>query len=952
MTFINFFKLGNGSKRRKVIREISCLFIVSIFLFSSLFVNINNNQTDFSNHGSSLGCEPIGEVDKAPQLSGGLDYLQDPYTVNFSDMWTFFSQNLRSSYDYGIDLYVNESDNTGTILHNVTYSGDNLLLYKSLINNKLIIQADENLYYNESETFETYLDLKLTPFWYSGNYSQFEYGFVKSINSTNEEVIDDKRYLIDNLMPIFLLLENIGDKINDNFNGKYPRDSVTEIFKLINSSQFWDSTNYGFYETNSSTAGDKYVESNLYAVLANFMIYKSAIVDATITDRAYEIAKLTMENLVNNTWDSFFGGFYHSADQYWTASTVAQKSKHLSTNALGIIALLEYWKMTGMRNNSKYYQNATALYERLSTDWDGIGGGIDGGLWNSTYNAYEYNMRDRWDYDADISSRRIDLESNALMMMACLKLFEVSGNISYYNRAIELFESMKKYFYNTAIDAHKTSHGSIGSLNNPDVSFRSNLKLCEAYLKAFEIYNSTVLTAQYNITGKTDYIMNQDLINLTCTYYFEKDITYYDPSSQQFGVNITKYDNFTGATVELTFKYQNETSYYTKSEDTINSSVNLIYSIDDSLPFGDGYIIDISANISYFRFQHRSKVFNVISGLQIISSTLKQYYYQGETTNFSIEVQSNYNFNLTLNITLYGDGIKDNTSLNIDFENNSITIVELNITVLNDATTGKVDLYFKFENGTTLYSKESIEIEIRYALSYSNLIYSNEVVPGDVVRVFIELINFLPNESQELNLTFSSSSLISGGPPADKITLTENQRITKYYELFTTIDIKVNSITIDMSISKGNAVYHSEQLTVKIVHSLEIISIEFPEEVPHWVSPTLILYIQNNHRYEIEFDLFINEEKFEIDKEVLIPGENRIELNLPLSWNPYDIGRKTCKIEIEDDSDDVIVKDSFEYKLKITAIDLIFFYIMPIAFPVGIILYYKNKLIKHKLLKR
>ena len=218
--------------------------------------------------------------------------------------------------------------------------------------------------------------------------------------------------------------------------------------------------------------------------------------------------------------------------------------------------------------------------------------------------------------------------------------------------------------------------------------------------------------------------------------------------------------------------------------------------------------------------------------------------------------------------------------------------------------------------------------------------------------MFIELINFLPNESQELNLTFSSSSLISGGPPTDKITLTENQRITKYYELFTTIDIKVNSITIDMSISKGNAVYHSEQLTVKIVHSLEIISIEFPEEVPHWVSPTLILYIQNNHRYEIEFDLFINEEKFEIDKEVLIPGENRIELNLPLSWNPYDIGRKTCKIEIEDDSEDVIVKDSFEYELQITAIDLIFFYICPIAFLVGIILYYKNKLIKHKLLKR
>ena len=939
MSLINFFKLGIRTIRKRnkhVIKQVLCLFIIAVLLLNFLSMIINNNPNNFTNNSdNSLETKRID--DKFPLSSG--DYLpiyQDPYTVNFSDMWTFFKTAFKSPInDYDIDLYLNESDNSGTILHNVTYSRDNLLLYKSLLSGKSPV-SDIN--YDESETFDAYLELKKTNLWYYGNSSQ--YGFVKSINGTTEEIIDDNRYLVDNLMPIFLLLENS--------NVANSKDEIIKTFLLINSSEFWDSTDYGFYEINSTDTGDKYVESNLYAVLANFLIYryKTDINNATITDRAYEIAKLTMENLVNKTWDNTYGGFYHSADQYWSASSDEHKKKYLSVNALGILALLEYWIMTGMKNDSVYLNNATALYERLNTNWQVV----NGGLWNTTYTAYQYNMIASWNEDNDPKSRRIDLEANALMMLACLKFFEVNGSYFYYEKAITLFESLKKYFYNTSLDANKISHGII---NNTNISFHSNLKLCEAYLKAFEIYNSTILTATYNITGKTDYIVFQDAINLTCTYYFERDVTYYNPSSLQFGINTTRYENITGATVNFIIRFPNETIYKTISKSTINSTVSLLYPINNTLPFGDGYSIDVVANKSYFRFQYKVKTFNVISGLQIESNTLKSKYYQGETANFSIDVRSNYNFNLTLNVSLSGRGIKheDPKPINVTFINNSITTVGLNMTVFNEAHTGFIDLYFAFINGTTMYLNDSIQIEIDSALSYANLIYSKTVVPGDYVLVFVELINFLPNESQEFNLTFSSS-YITTSDVYYKIKLDENEKTTMQYMLGTKTNIKEDSITIIMRILKGGIEYHNATLTVKIVPRFEIIRIEFPEDVPHWVTPTLVIIIQNNLRNAEDFSLLINEDEMEIDKETLIPGENKLLVTLPFSWNPYDIGKKTCKVEIEDSTEDVVIKDYFEYELEVTAIDLIFFYVIPIAIPIGIILYFKNKDIKHKLLKR
>ena len=79
--------------------------------------------------------------------------------------------------------------------------------------------------------------------------------------------------------------------------------------------------------------------------------------------------------------------------------------------------------------------------------------------------------------------------------------------------------------------------------------------------------------------------------------------------------------------------------------------------------------------------------------------------YQGQTKNITIVVQSDYNYTLTLNVTLYGPGIEEVPKReNILFKNNNKTSISFNITIKSAATLGKSKIYFTFRNGTVLMS--------------------------------------------------------------------------------------------------------------------------------------------------------------------------------------------------------------------------------------------------------
>ncbi len=82
------------------------------------------------------------------------------------------------------------------------------------------------------------------------------------------------------------------------------------------------------------------------------------------------------------------------------------------------------------------------------------------------------------------------------------------------------------------------------------------------------------------------------------------------------------------------------------------------------------------------------------------------------------------------------------------------------------------------------------------------------------------------------------------------------------------------------------------------------------------------------------------------------PGINRLVAEVIPSINPYDFGIVSYTFELRDSSGEPVVQYYFEVKLELSPFNLVFFYIVPILIPIGVILLYKNKEIKHRLLRR
>ncbi len=944
---MNFFKnpsLGNRKRyiEKRIAKKIIIIFFLGFMIISNfIFIQNQNNQLDLSNKSRiNDNTDFITEFNPLfPKTADDPNELQDPFTINFSSIWHYFNTSFRSDLtDYDISTYIRAKDAGDNPIDNGVYSLDNLLIYNSLL--------DFN--YGQNETFEAYSKLKTTPLWYKNDTGQFEYGFVGTVDGITGDITDSNRYLIDNVMPIYLLVGDGKENLEDiTYNGANAKDSLEETLLLVNSSLFYNTTDNGFLDYNSTSTGSIYqMKSNFYTILAYYHLYRNGFQSSIFSgDDAFDIANSVMETLIEKMWDNQKGGFYKAARNNWNVLP-GNDFKYLDVNALGILALLNYWiENEEMNVHSLYFKNATRIYNLIYDN-----------LWEGADNVSRYASNFDW---SDLLPNtdpynRYDLEANALWMQACLKLFEVTGNITYYDRAIEIYRTFENRMYDASHNAYITSFHPVSS-DNTNINLTSNLRLTEAYLNALGIYNSTVLDATFNITDPQDYIFNQDAINITCDYAFEKEIRYsYHPTTP--GTNLTRYNDITGGVITYIFRYPNGTIIEVIRNDIQDNTTTLIYPITDSLPVGNGYTINIKANSTYFGVAFANKTFNVISGLEVkevigldeIDEVDE--FYQGQTRDFNITIKSLYNYNLTLNVSVEAFGAINYTLTDLVFANNSETLIQLNISAITSAVNGSRALSIIFMDGTILYLEYMDSFFISDALTYSNLLYNKYVVPGNSIQVSFELINYLIADNQSLNVTFTGEFVV--GTRLFSYTLDESEIRTVLLRISISSGTDVDSFGITMKILKGSTVIKSEILTVNILSKFEIVSIKYPEKVVQGESAKLILIIKNNQESSQEFTLLINDDKIDTDIEELPPGENRIEVDVLPTINPYEFGYKRFHIELEDNDDDVIVEEYFESEIQLSAINLLLFYILPIIIPVSVILYYKNKEIKFKLLRR
>ncbi|MGQ4873962.1 MAG: hypothetical protein ACP6IY_07825 [Promethearchaeia archaeon] len=1020
-----------------------------------------------NDHNKVINFNGKNEIRNDLQTSTGISVLNNPFMKNFENfsksiLKIFKAENLNMN----MTVFYRYADNQGNILDKRGFSLDNLLIYRSIGKHEL---TGLLMYFY-------YKIIRNSNFWYEGNHTLHQYGFIESINGTTGEVINYRRNLIDNLIPIFILIENNAHK---SLGATEVKNLIREQFELINSSQFWDNFNIGFNHNNESAS--KYSEDNFYAIMVNLLIHRTTELESTIRDQAYNLANQTMLKIMEKMWDNTYKGFYYQGDQNWTTG-ITEKYKYLKINALGILTLLDYWLDTGM-NKSSYIDNATELYNLINLK-----------LWNSTYQAYEYRRTRDWSIGV-LSDRRLDLESNAIMMKACLKLFELTGNISYYNRAIDLYNFFENNLYNKSLNAYVNS---IGAVNDTNINFYNNLKLGEAYLYASHVFNSSELITSFNSTQDIpDLIINQSVLNLTSAYNYKHQITYYDPQSKTFKTYYTIYNITGNANISYIFRYPNGTIFDTKSfqikegtKGSVSEQVKIVckadvdgslnetyfnistpskdyfiwFSINNSVSntpsvpgktginvstvnvndsadvvaqkletilnsyengeifgvsrnsnnltitilekgvakdAGDGpignktgfefyiltqgenktitthtllisitenfklsksfkeylensqpYLITIYTNTTWFSTVYKNRGFNIISGLtnkSISGLDSSTSLYQGETTNITLTITSIRNNNITLNFSLVGEDIINVNLTNIKIIASDDTEVKLNITINVDASVGIHSLNFIFKRGSKIYLKITKTVIVKIALDYSNFIYNKKVAIGEKIPIYLDIMNFLPNNPQSFNLSFTGKYIEDY---SEEITLNQKELKGFFYELNTIDNIIENEIEITMNISKGLRTFYSKTFSVEIVPPLEFSLISFPDTVPQFDTATLIIQVINNKDTPQAFTLYINNKEVKANIEEFAPGINRLEYSQIISLNPYNFDKESFIIVIKDDSGNILYKHYFEVQISISTLSLMTFYILPIAISIGIILYYKNKEIKFKLLKR
>lgn len=926
----------NRIKKRKKIgnkRTILSLFLIFIMVLNILYLsNAFLHRIQFDNFTSDPLNNPLEEETSLLDLSADLDdILEYPFLDNFSDIWLFFSSNYETSLNLPISTYFRNGDEDGTITDDKVYPVDNLYLYKSLLKNEV----------NATSTYSKYLDLRASPFWYEGISQTYDYGFIRSVDDSDNEIFDDRRYLIDNLVAINLLLENIGDQIASiTIDGSTPAESIEEIFNLVNSSIFWDATNNGFYDHNSTT--DKYTESNLYGILTCLRIkkwFENLNLNSQVRDKAELLANRTMTELIDNDiWDSTNNGFDYYALEDWTSET-GSDLKYLKTNALGIITLLEYWLETGMNPSSDYLNYAVTLYDTM-----------DSNMWSPNlagpYNAYEFSRGFNWGDSG--ANDKIDLEGNALMLYACARLFEVTGNFTYFERAWDIYETFELEFYDESVSAYRSS------ISNPfsaDKDLHANLVVCEAYNKAYELYNKTTLNCEYNVSQTIpDYIFNQEMMNLTSIYAYQNQIEYYNTTTDTYEIKDIIYEIEDGEITYL-FKTPNEAELFdTVSTPIISSSTTLLYNVTDQVSIGDDYSIWIYANSSKLGTAFSLKHFNVVSGLiEVDILGLPSTLYQGPTFNVTLQINNTRNENLFLNVSMESEDIFNETQL-IFFETLVLTNITFNLTAQLDAKPGPHELRFSFSDDSILYLDLIESIEIGYSFDYRDFIYDSRTVKGGLIQLSLKIINFLPNSTQILNISFTGEHLQN--TILDEITLNEDEIRSLYYDLELLNLITANSTEILMQIKKGQTVFYNKSFTIQIDPKFEIISVSFPSSIPQGENADFILVIKNNQDISESVSLFVNGEPVETNLMGLSPGENTIIAQVLPSIFPYDFQAKTYTFILRDNQGEILAQYYYEVSLELTPFNLIVFYILPILIPIAILLYYKNKELQRKLLRR
>ncbi|NVM31154.1 MAG: AGE family epimerase/isomerase [Candidatus Helarchaeota archaeon] len=280
---------------------------------------------------------------------------------------------------------------------------------------------------------------------------------------------------------------------------------------------FWDPNNYGYYDDNS-TATNKTLYANCWAILANLEMNKTLGINPTIRAQAYVFANQTFVVMNQSLWDDVHGTYYTSCDGNWTNP----RQRFSLPNALMILTLLELYDHNP--NQTEYLRRANITADIfINNFYDSDQGGFFQVLLENF--SMPYTM-------GDLAKFTID---NAWAILALAELYETTGNTTFYYVAEDAMNFINSHlanhfneYLNTEIDditgywANSLRSGYVsGKYHGKYVgTLESSSAIIRALVKMYLVANSTLpwLNATVEILPASD-PPSGDFCNMTISIF-------------------------------------------------------------------------------------------------------------------------------------------------------------------------------------------------------------------------------------------------------------------------------------------------------------------------------------------------------------------------------------------------------------------------------------------------
>jgi hypothetical protein len=677
---------------------------------------------------------------------------------------------------------------------------------------------------------------------------------------------------------------------------------------------FWDGEQNNF---NHSDADDsKYMEDQFIAAISGFKIHRSSYdsVNNVTQSQANATATAVMKQLTNVSKTIYNDESFDYKRNKDLQTTGADHNKDLATNAYGISALLEWYIESGANT---WDQPKLDMAEKLFLF-------LNNSLWNDTYSLY---MKKSTQNGGGIIDERIILEDNAIMMSALKRLFEITGNFTYFQTIMDMYTSISDNFLDPDHGTYYSWINTTSGMTNTNKSLRTHSYLFRAFAEVSTL--SQYVKTEIN-TNSTNYIKGEmNTVNITAKYYLDYELRYSVP-----GTSIEINTPVQNCTHFISVRYPNSTVILANSYTSdINGTTNFNLNIQSQYPIGE-YLISMYSNYTGLQTIFNNSIFNVDSGINLdqthtnlVSTNLRA----GETTNMNVSINSTRANSMNTTIKIYGMDIMNDTDTPKLALNQSLSNYTFTIQTLSTSTFGAKYLTVELYDGTLLYSAYNLSYSIISPVDITDIKESLSIFRGKQIKINIQLKNFI-NSAQNLSIVIYGDYIVQN-QTSKYLAANEVSSLVLMTQLKNNAPFGLISYTINITRISDGALIYQKVFSSNLMVPIRITYFETPEISRHFEETSILCKIFNNMAESQIISVYVDGEKID-SLTSIVPGENVVKIPIGNKFiNPFEFGFQSFKVVIKDADGNVIYQEQVSTTLEVSAGSMLIF-IIPLLLPI------------------